>query len=73
MKLVDLFKKDYKSKRQETIQETGIDPRTVNKFFPNSGVTHTRLELTDKTRTRGGKNSRRRTARVWEPASTDAD
>lgn len=33
------------------------------------GLTCRLVELTDETRTRGGKNSRRRTARVWRPVT----
>jgi hypothetical protein len=57
--------KGRESKRHKHIEEHGIDPKTVNKFYPKSGVRMTPLELTEKERTRGGKNSRRRTARTW--------
>lgn len=56
---------DRESKREKAIKNTGVDPKT--------GLTVRRMVLTDKTRTRGGKNSRRRTARVWEPVPTDSD
>lgn len=42
----------------ETLR-TGKDVKT--------GLTFRPMELTEKTRTRGGKKSRRRTARVWKP------
>jgi hypothetical protein len=60
--------KGRESKRQKYIEEHGVDPQTINKFYPNSGVRMTPLELTEKERTRGGKNSRRRTARTWAPS-----
>lgn len=57
--------KERQSKRQQHIEEHGVDPAT--------GLTHRPLVLTEKTRKRGGKNSRRRTARVWEPERSDGN
>lgn len=65
--------KGRESKRDKYIEEHGKDPKTVNKFFPDSGAHMTQVVLTDKTRKRGGKKSRRRTARVWEPVSKQPD
>lgn len=51
------------SKREAHIQEHGVDPKTGQTIRP--------LELTGQTRIRGGKNSRRRTARVWQPRTSE--
>jgi hypothetical protein len=50
--------KGRESKRHKYIEEHGVDPKTVNKFYPDSGVRMTPLELTEK---------ERRTARTWAP------
>lgn len=50
--------KKRESKRQAHIEEHGVDPKT--------NLTARPLELTEQTRIRGGRKSRRRTARVWE-------
>lgn len=58
-----------KSKRQKYIEKHGVDPKTISHYGgQDHGGTHVvPLELSERTRTRGGKNSRRRTARVWQP------
>lgn len=59
MDLLEWLKRDRgQSKRELAIEKDGVDPKT--------GLTNRSVVLTEKKRTRGGKNSRRRTARVWE-------
>lgn len=38
---------DRESKRAKHIREHGVDPKTVNKFYPNSGIRHHQMELVD--------------------------
>lgn len=48
------------SKRQRHINENGVDPKT--------GLTHRVMQLSHETRPRGGKDSRRKTTRIWRTA-----
>jgi hypothetical protein len=57
---MEFLNRERQSRRQQVIEETGKDPKT--------GLSSRRMVLSEKTRTRGGSKSRRRTARVWEPA-----
>lgn len=58
----------------------GIDPRDLkikepsaaaqrDPHFPRQPLTERPMVLSERTRVRGGKRSRRRIARVWEPGS----
>lgn len=51
------------SKRMLHLLEHGRDPKT--------GLTARPVELTEETRRRGGRRSRRRTARVWRPVELE--
>lgn len=66
MDIKELFKPKV-SKRDQYIEEHGVDPRTINRHYPDSGIRLRHCELGEEIHERGGTKSRRRTTLVWAP------
>jgi len=58
-------------KRQQAEQKNLMIAMATGK--DKKGLTFRPMALTESTRTRGSKDSRRRTARVWEPITVTVD